>query len=193
MKRIITLVLALAMLASAAVLASCDKAAPAEDTTAAEKVEAKEVTVADMVKAVTDVLPFDGLVSDIITKEEDTDELIKWRYGMYEQVDMLEDIEDYAISLPTDYNQTLAIFKFKETPDADTVAALNETITHEYTKARASSLQMYMPEEYEKTKWALEDGAELVWKQFDNVIVLCIYDDAEHVQMAWDALSDLLG
>lgn len=190
MKRIITLILAIAMIASCFMFVSCDKEEkPAEESK--ETKVAADVPVSDMVKAVTDVLTFDGLVSSIITKADDPDELIKWRYGLYEQEDALAHITDYAISLPTDYNQTLAIFKFDETPDDATVAAVKETVRDEYIKARASSLQMYMPEEYQKTKWALENE-DLIWKQFDNVLVLCIYDAAEPVA-AWEAISNLLG
>lgn len=171
----------LALLAAAAVFAGCGESAEKAGYNTDKDIH-------DMVKAVTDVLSYDGLVQEILYKESDPDEMVKWTYGVVD-INAESHLKDYAITLPTDYNNTLAVFVFDgEMTDAD-YQEVKDAVKENYIEARKSSLQMYMPEEYDAVKWQLEN-LDLVWRQYDNVLVLCEYNKEEPTA-AWDALEAL--
>lgn len=176
MKRLISLTLALLMIS--AVFAGCSEKS-GYDT---------DKDIHEIVSAVTDVLSYDGLVSEILYKENDTDEMFKWRYGIVD-INAENHLVDYAITLPTDYNNTLAVFVFDDEMTEADYEEVKEAVKTVYIDGRRSSLQMYMPEEYEHVKWQLEHP-EAIWRQYGNVLVLCEYN-SEEPTAAWDALDKL--
>lgn len=176
MKRLISLTLALLMIS--AVFAGCSEKSGYNT----------DKDIKEIVSAVTDVLSYDGLVSEFVYKADDADEQVKWVYGVYD-INAEAHLKDYAFTLPTDYNNTLAVFVFDDKmTDAD-YDELKEKVKNEYIEIRKSALQMYMPEEYEHVKWQLEHP-EAIWRQYGNVLVLCEYN-SEEPKAAWDALDKL--
>lgn len=191
MKRIISLVLAVIMVF--AVFAGCAAKEEGEKTDGGkkdgEKVEYKtNRDIKDIVSAVTNVLSYDGLVSEILYKENDPDEMVKWLYGVVD-INASSHLKDYAITMPTDYNNTLAVLVFDDDMTEADYEEVKETVKKSYIEMRKSSLQMYMPEEYEHVKWQLEH-TEAIWRQYNNVLVLCEYN-SEEPTAAWDALEAL--
>lgn len=180
MKKILSLLLAVLAVTSCIVLTSCGS-----ETT--EK-SFKDVTIKEMVDAVTGVLNYDGLVQDIVYKADDKDELVLFLYYLAD-ASAKDKVTDYVFTSPTDYCQTLAIFEFDDTATDEDYTEVRDVVTNGYIANRRSALQMYMPEQYEFMKWAGEN-LDLVWRQFDNKLVLCIYDGAEPVA-AWDAIEAL--
>lgn len=154
-----------------------------------EKVEYKtNRDIKDIVSAVTNVLSYDGLVSEILYKENDPDEMVKWLYGVVD-INASSHLKDYAITMPTDYNNTLAVLVFDDEMTEADYEEVKETVKKSYIEMRKSSLQMYMPEEYEHVKWQLEH-TDAIWRQYNNVLVLCEYN-SEEPTAAWDALEAL--
>ena len=176
MKRVLSLVLA--VFAVAAMFAGCGEKAGYNT----------EVDIHDMVKAVTDVLSYDGLVSEILYKEDDLDEMVKWQYGIVD-INAEAHLTNYAITLPTDYNNTLAVLVFDDQMTEADYEEVKEAVRENYIETRKSSLQMYMPEEYDAVKWQLEN-IDLIWRQYNNVLVLCEYNK-EEPKAAWYALEAL--
>ncbi len=182
MKRIICLLLAGIMLFSVvAMLASCDGGN--NDNTEETKEETEEksnkvnASLKDVYKAVNEKVPFDEKVSEIIYKEDDTDEMIMMQYGIVE-MEAADHLKDYVISMPSDYCNTFAVFVFDKELSADAIAEVKEAVEFNYTNSRASALQMYMPEEYAKMTWALENE-DLVWREYDNALAFIITGDKE--------------
>ena len=108
--------------------------------------------LSDIVSAVDEKISFEKNVSEVIYKAEDDSEMMMLLYGV---VDVFDDemTED-------DFTQ------------------VRETVNETYMQTRASSLQMYFPEEYATMTWAI-DNPDLVWRQYDNALVLIINGDEE--------------
>lgn len=191
MKKIICTLLAVTMLAGCMLLTSCksDTNSPSNDETEATAKKLSDIDLHDIVDAVNEALPFDGLISDYCYKDTDVDEMILWTYGLYE-ASCQEKVKDYAITLPSDYNQTLAVIVFDDTVTDEDIAEVKEVVTKEYIKVRASALQMYMPEQYDIVKWQMENP-DAIWRQYDNTLVLLMYNDSEATE-GWEAIDALL-
>ena len=199
MKRIICLVLALLMV-SLVVFTSCAKENNGDDPTETETKENVNDTSADtkdteaaadvdmhaLFDAVNEKLPFDDLVREVCFKDSDIDEMIYWTYGVIE-ASCYEKVTDYVITLPSDYNQSFAAIVFDDSITDDEIAEVKDVVTREYIRARASSLQMYMPEEYDIVKWQLENP-DAIWRQYDNVLVLLMYG-AEEAADGWAVID----
>lgn len=192
MKKILAILLAAMMLFSVmTVFTSCDDEADTavrnededkdEDkaTEAEESVGSTSVTV-DMrtvYEEVNSKVNFDEKISYMIYGDDDPDEMLMMRYGIVD-IEAADHIVDYAISMPSDYCNTFAVFVFDEELSADAIAELKDVVMYEYVEARASSLQMYMPEEYAKMSWAVENP-DLIWREYDNALALLITGDGE--------------
>ncbi len=194
MKKVLCLVLALLTVCGSIMLASCSKDAetnsPADDTKAeAPAKKLSDFDMQDIFNAVNEKLPFDGLVSEVCYKETDADEMIFWTYGLIE-ASCYEKLENYVITLPSDYNQSFAVIVFDESITDDEIQEVKDVVSKQYIKARASSLQMYMPEEYDIVSWQL-NNPDAIWRQYDNTLVLLMYG-AEEATEGWAAIDALL-
>ena len=183
MKRVLSFILAVLMIT--AVFAGCAKKGSEGDAEGGYKTNRD---IHDIVRAVTDVLSYDGLISEILYKDNDPDEMVKWLYGIVD-INAETHLKDYAITMPTDFNNTLAVFIFDDEMTEADYEEVKECVKTFYIETRKSSLQMYMPEEYEHVKWQLEH-LDVVWRQYNNVLVLCEYG-SEEPKAAWDALEAL--
>lgn len=181
MKKTICLVLALLALSTA--FAGCS-GKNGKDGKEAESPK----DIHEIVSAVTEVLSYDGLVTEFLYKENDTDQMVKWRYGIVD-INAEKHLTDYAVTLPSDYNNTLAVFIFDDQMTEADYKEVKEVVTSEYIEGLKTALQMYMPEEYEHLKWQLEHP-EAIWRQYGNVLVLCEYG-SEEPKAAWGALDAL--
>ncbi len=185
MKKIFSLLLAAAMLISAAAtLDSCDGGSvDAPDTTSNHSVEEKSNKVDADLKAVyaavNEKVPFDQKISDVIYKADDEDEMVLLQYGMDASVvAAVDNMTDYIITMPGDYCNTFAVFVFDRELTEDESTAIKAEVKMAYIESRASALQMYMPEEYAKMAWASENE-DLVWREYDNALALIITGEAE--------------
>ena len=183
MKKIIALILACLMLFSVVmVFTSCDEE-PVDNDKDKEKEEEEEeedefpVTPANVFEKIDAKFGFSDKVSYVLTKAEDTDEMIMMQYGIVD-MEAADHLEDYVITMPGDYCNTFAMFVFDEELSDEALAELKDTVKFNYTEARASALQMYMPEEYAKMSWACENE-DLTWKVYGNVVVFVVTGDAE--------------
>lgn len=195
----ISLILALVMIFSTMLmLASCgsDSSADAEETKqtssdneneAAEGIDPADAVLADLVEKVKESVPYDEYVSEFLYKESDPDEMVCWTYGVID-INAYDLLCDYAITLPSDYCNTLAVLKFEDGMTKEDFDQVKEVVTTEYIRAQASALQMYMPEQYACMSWALENP-QAIWRQYgDNVLVLAITGDSEATDV-WEAID----
>lgn len=161
-----------------------------------EKIEPKDAVLKDMVAAIEEVAPYEGMVSETLFKADDPDEMICWTYGVID-VEAYDLLEDYVITMPSDYSQTLAILKFKDGMTEDDFKEVMDVITSEYIETRESSLFMYMPYEADDMAWALEHPSQ-IWRQYgDHLLVLAIYGDGgegatEEATAVWEAIESYL-
>ena len=179
MKKIIALILACLMLFSVVmVFTSCDEE-PVDKNEEEEEEEPEEfpATPANVFDKIDAKFNFSEKTSYVLTKEEDIDEMIMMQYGIVD-MEAADRLQDYVITMPGDYCNTFAMFVFDGKLSDEALAELKETVKYNYTEARASALQMYMPEEYEKMAWACENE-DLTWKVYDEVVVFAITGDAE--------------
>lgn len=177
MKKIIALILACLMLFSVVmVFTSCDEE-PVDNDKDKEKEEEFPVTPANVFEKIDAKFGFSDKVSYVLTKAEDTDEMIMMQYGIVD-MEAADHLEDYVITMPGDYCNTFAMFVFDEELSDEALAELKDTVKFNYTEGRASALQMYMPEEYAKMSWACENE-DLTWKVYGNVVVFVVTGDAE--------------
>lgn len=195
MKRFITLILCLALIgASLLSFAGCDTnkdngEKPSDESSTADTA-AKSNTVADnprgIFEAVNAVAPYDGLVSEVIYKDTDTDSMVCWTYGVVD-MDVCDHITDYVITLPSNYNQTFALFIFDSDTTEEQISLLKDAVMESYVRATASTLQMYFPEQYAIMKWAVENP-DKIWRQYDNALAMIIYNEGEATE-AWNAFE----
>ena len=189
----ISLILAVVMLfASMLTFCACGKDGNGDETggEASKAIAPKDAVIKDMVAAIEEDAPYAEYVSEFLYKAEDPDEMLCWTYGVID-IKGYELLDDYVITMPSDYSQSLAIIKFKDGMTADDFAEVKEVVTTEYIKVRASQLQMYMPDQYKNMSWALENP-DKIWRQYgDNMLVLAIYggEEATHV---WEAIDEYL-
>lgn len=185
--RKVSLILALIMIfTSAFAFASCT-AEKNEETEVDNSIDPANANIKDMVAKIQEAAPYEEYVSEILYKADDPDEMVKWTYGVVD-IKGSELLSDYVITMYSDYSNTLAILKFDDGMTEDDFAEVKEVITNEYIRSRASALQMYMPEEYEKMNWALENP-DAIWRQYgDNMLVLAIYG-GEAPTAVWDAID----
>ena len=203
MKKISLILAVLMVLASMMSFVACkgadvDKAEKNDDAKVenadnkADAAEPAEVDLEDMVAAITEKAPYDEYISEMLYKESDPDEMICWTYGVVD-INAYDCIEDYVITMPSDYSHTLAIIKFSDDITADDIQEAKDAITSEYIRARSSALQMYMPEEFKNMEWALENP-DKIWHEYnaENLLVLAIYGGEEPVAV-WEAIDSYFG
>ncbi|MBQ4066907.1 MAG: hypothetical protein IJD22_04590 [Clostridia bacterium] len=161
-----------------------------------EKIDPKDADLKYLVAAIEEKAPFTDMVSEFLYKTDDPDEMIKWTYGVRDMA-ANDLIEDYVITMPADYSQTLAIIKFKDGMTEDDFEQVKAAVTEEYISGREKSLFVYMPNEADDMAWALENP-DKIWRQYgDNLLVLAIYGDGgpgkstEAVQI-WKVIDDYL-
>ncbi len=180
MKRIISVFLAIAMmLGMCTFFASCSG-----------KEESKKVSgnLEEIYKSVNEKVDFDSKISDKIVKETDSDNMLMMNFEICD-MEAADKLTDYFFTMPSDYCNTFAVFVFDDgMPSEEGIAVMKESVRTVYTEARVSALQMYMPEEYKKMKWALENE-DLTWRQYDNALVFIITGDSEPVE-AFEAFEE---
>lgn len=181
MKRILCLLLAAIMMLS---LAACAGDGEENKETEPEKtVEQKSNKVnaelKDVYAALDAEIGFEEKILEVVYMAEDEEEFALWNYGVDpEVVPAFESLTDYALTVPTDYCHTFAAFVFDRELTADEISAIKAKVKEDYLELQASSLQMYMPEEYAKMAWACENE-DLIWREYDNALVMIITDDEE--------------
>lgn len=182
--RKISLFLAILLLASScfAGLMGCEKEAASEDKT---KVAGD---LSEIVAAVNDKISFEDKVSEVIYKAEDESEMMMLLYGIVD-INAADHLIDYVITTPGNSHTTFAVFVFDDEMTQDDYEEVRETVANEYMRTQASSLQMYMPEEYAIMSWAVEHQ-DLVWRQYDNALALIIDGDKE-ATTAWEAFESV--
>lgn len=186
MKKISFILAVLMILSSMLALVACG----GENVDENKGIDPADADLKAMVAAIEAKAPYADYVAEFLYKDEDPDEMLCWTYGVID-IKGYELLDDYVITMPSDYSQTLAIIKFKDGMTAEDIDAVKEVVTTEYIKVRASALQMYMPEEYKKASWALENP-DKIWRQYgDNMLVLAIYGGEEPVAV-WDAIDAYL-
>lgn len=185
MKKIISIILALAMVMSVMLFAvSCDDKGEGkgDETTVEETPKSKRVegNLLEIYNKVNEKVNFSDYMAEVIPMEEDSDEMVMMWYGI---VDMAaaDHLEDYLISMPTDYCNTYAVFVFDTEVTEELEAEVKAAVLENYTRLRASALQMYMPEEYAKMSWACENE-DLTWRVYENAMALFITGDSEPVE-----------
>lgn len=142
--------------------------------------------LAEIVAAVNDQISFEDKVSEVIYKADDDSEMMMLLYGIVD-MNAADHLIDYAITTPSNSHETFAVFVFDDEITEEDFKEVRETVAEEYMHTRASSLQMYMPEEYAIMSWAI-DNQNLVWRQYDNALALII-DGKEEAVAAWDAFE----
>lgn len=181
MKRILCLLLAAIMMLS---LAACvGDGEENKETEPEETVEQKSNKVnaelKDVYAALDAEIGFEEKILEVVYMAEDEEEFALWNYGVDpEVVPAFESLTDYALTVPTDYCHTFAAFVFDRELTADEISAIKAKVKEDYLELQASSLQMYMPEEYAKMAWACENE-DLIWREYDNALVMIITDDEE--------------
>ena len=181
MKRILCLLLAAIMMLS---LAACagdgeenKKTEPEE--TVEQKSNKVNAELKDVYAALDAEIGFEEKILEVVYMAEDEEEFALWNYGVDpEVVPAFESLTDYALTVPTDYCHTFAAFVFDRELTADEISAIKAKVKEDYLELQASSLQMYMPEEYAKMAWACENE-DLIWREYDNALVMIITDDEE--------------
>ena len=196
--RKISLILAIVMIFSVMLsFAACEKDGEGTDTTVSEEktdiskeIAPKDAVLKDMVAKITEKAPYEEYVSEILYKEEDPDEMVKWTYGLVD-INAESLLSDYVITMHSDYAHTLAILKFKDGMTEDDFAEVKDIVTEEYLEARRSALAMYMPEEADIAEWAVSNP-DKVWRQYgDNMLVLAVYGEGEPTAV-WNAIDAYL-
>ncbi len=195
MKKLICFILAMLMMLS---FASCandgDETRPGRETekneTEVKETEADETADENKVAeydlkagydAVDAAVGFEANILEVVYMEDDVDEIGLWQYGVDpESVPVFSNIKDYVLTVPTDYCHTFAAFVFDRELTAEEIVAVKDKVKMDYLELQASSLQMYMPEEYAKMAWALENE-DLIWREYGNALVMIITDDKEAV------------
>ena len=174
----ISLILAIAMLAMCCfAFSACEE----------EKGNAITAPLSDLAAAVEPITHFNDKTSELLYMADDADnDMLILVYGLVD-IPAMDHVTDYVISMPTDYANTFAVFMFDEEMTQEDYTEAKETMIDIYMRARASSLQMYMPEEYGIMSWAIENP-DLVWRQYDNALAL-IVDGAEEPTAAWEAFE----
>lgn len=160
-------------------LTGCDKEKTAENN----KVTGE---LADIVSAVDAEISFQDKVSEVIYKADDDSEMMMLLYGIVD-IPAADHLIDYVITTPSNSHETFAVFVFDDEMTQEDYREVRDTVTEEYMQTQASSLQMYMPEEYAIMSWAIENQ-DSVWRQYDNALALIIDGDEEAVP-AWDAFE----
>ena len=181
MKRILCLLLAAIMMLSLAACAGDGE--ENKETEPEETVEQKSNKVnaelKDVYAALDAEIGFEEKILEVVYIAEDAEEFALWKYGVDpEVVPAFESLTDYALTVPTDYCHTFAAFVFDRELTADEISAIKAKVKEDYLELQASSLQMYMPEEYAKMAWACENE-DLIWREYDNALVMIITDDEE--------------
>lgn len=106
------------------------------------------------------------------------------------EIEASEKITDYIFTMPTDYCTTFMAFIFDEgMPSEEEIDEFKQHIKEISLDPRVSALQMYAPEEYEKMNWASEN-TDLIWRQYDNALVLIITGDREATE-AFEAFEEI--
>lgn len=187
MKKLSFILAVIMILTSLLAFSACSKDKGGDDN---KGIEPGDADIHAMVAAIEEKQPYGDYVSEILYKEDDPDEMIKWTYGFVD-INANELLSDYVITMHSDYCNTLAILKFEDGMTEDDFAEVKEVITDEYIESRASSLQMYMPEEYKKMNWALENP-DKIWRQYgDDLLVLAIIGSEESTPV-WEAIDGYL-
>ena len=181
MKRILCLLLAAIMMLSLAACAGDGE--ENKETEPEETVEQKSNKVnaelKDVYAALDAEIGFEEKILEGVYMADDEEEFALWNYGVDpEVVPAFESLTDYALTVPTDYCHTFAAFVFDRELTADEISAIKAKVKEDYLELQASSLQMYMPEEYAKMAWACENE-DLIWREYDNALVMIITDDEE--------------
>ena len=181
MKRILCLLLAAIMMLSLAACAGDGE--ENKETEPEETVEQKSNKVnaelKDVYAALDAEIGFEEKILEVVYMAEDEEEFALWNYGVDpEVVPAFESLTAYALTVPTDYCHTFAAFVFDRELTADEISAIKAKVKEDYLELQASSLQMYMPEEYAKMAWACENE-DLIWREYDNALVMIITDDEE--------------
>ncbi len=191
MKRFISILLALSMLLC---LAACNSESnngenkeetEAEQTDSGKKVEGDLRALYEKVNEKVDIA---NNVSGSVTMAEDDDRItlmLNYEIGDPEAADYPEDysaeyieaaekLTDYIITLPKDDCTTFMVLKFDNgMPSAEAINELKTGVKDFYCNMRASAIQMYDEVGYAEMVWAIENQ-DLVWRQYDNALVLII-------------------
>ena len=199
MKRFLSIVLALAMLLC---LAACntDKKAETNDSEEVTKSEDAnvDVNVPEQTKVVGDLGDIYNKVNETVdiasnvsyavemADDEDQDALV-FNYEICD-IEAAEKLTDYIITLPKEDCTTFVVLRYDNgLPSAEGIEELKDTVKSAYMDLRASAIQMYSQEMYEEMVWAIENQ-NLVWRQYDNALVLII-TGAEEPKAAFDAFE----
>lgn len=179
----ISLFLALSLLISCCFvwLTGCKK--EAETPEKSSKVTGE---LTDIVAAVDEQMSFDENVSEVIYKADDDGEMMMLLYGIVD-IPAADHLTDYVITSPANSHHTFALFVFDDEMTEEDFTQVRETVDETYLQTRASSLQMYFPEEYAIMTWAIENQ-DLVWRQYDNALALIINGEEEATD-TWDAFE----
>ena len=182
MKRIISVILAVAMMIGMCTFfTSCESKEVEKSTKVTGKLE-------DIYNSVNEKVDFDSKISDKILKETDSDNMLMMNFEICD-MEAAEKMTDYFFTMPSDYCNTFAVFMFDEgMPSEEGIKEMKDKVRSVYTEARVSALQMYMPEEYQKMKWAVENE-DLTWREYDNALVFIITGDSEPKE-AFDAFEE---
>jgi len=180
MKRILCLLLAAVMMLS---LAACTGNGDNNETEPEETVEQKpsrvDADLKEVYAALDAEIGFEDKILEVVYMAEDDEDFGLWNYGVdAEVVPAFEKIKDYALSSPTDYCNTFAAFVFEGELTDEEISAVKAKVKEDYLDRHTVNLQMYMPEEYAKMEWACENE-DLIWREYDNALVLIITGDEE--------------
>lgn len=182
MKRFLSILLILSMLLSCFALAACDsgEASGGGEETKGEKEENSMKVSSDLEaiwEAMCEKTDIDDKSSDTVYMADDEDRyMLEVNYDICDS-EAAEKITDYFFTMPSDFCTSFAIFMFDEgLLSEDGIEEMKESVRVFYTESRASSLQMYVVDEYEHVTWALENE-DITWRQYDNAIVFAINCD----------------
>lgn len=208
MKRFLSLILALTMLLC---LAACNKDGEkeqgGEETKQQEQQQEKEgKKVEGDLKAIYDkvneTVDIAGNVSYAVTMAEDDERFsLMMNYDICDAyaadypedynadyIEGAEKLTDYLITLPKDDCTTFVALRFDNgLPSEGALNEIKNRVKNFYCDMRASAIQMYDPEGYEEMVWAIENQ-NLVWRQYDNALVLII-TGGEEPKAAFDAFE----
>lgn len=128
--RKISLILALLMIfASTFAFISCTTEEEKEKEVEADNsISPADANIKDMVTAIEAVAPYGDYVSEILYKEDDPDEMVKWTYGVVD-INASDLLSDYVITMYSDYSHTLAILKFEDGMTEEDFAEVKEVVT----------------------------------------------------------------
>ncbi len=189
MKKLISILLALSMLLC---LAACDGEENKEgETTAAEVTESGKKIEGDLraiYEKVNETVDIAGNVSAAVTMaEDDYRGSLMLNYDICdpdaadypedynaEYIEASEKLTDYIVTLPKDDCTTFVVLRFDNgMPSAEAIVELRARVKDFYCNMRASAIQMYDEVGYTEMVWAIENQ-DLVWRQYDNALVLII-------------------